>query len=133
MSQKESAKPSSSPPETHARKLLFFDSRFSESRTAPGVRTLTTFLSTSPFVFFGSPICSQIATFFPLPRSFDMWDSAPVEGDAAERHRVFLRAVPRGESYPEYFRRDLRVVVEHLVEIPEPEKEYRVGIFPFDT
>ena len=75
MSQKESPKPPSSPA-THARKLLLFDSRFSESRTAPGVRTLTTFLSTIPFARFGSPICSQTATFFPLARSFDMWGSA---------------------------------------------------------
>ena len=89
MSQKESPKPPSSPA-THARKLLLFDSRFSESRTAPGVRTLTTFLSTRPLVCLGSPICSQTATFFPLARSFDMWGSTLWKGTPQRGTGFFL-------------------------------------------
>ena len=71
MSQKESPKPLSSSA-THARKnCCFFDSRFFPNQgTAPGVRTLTTFLSTIPFACLGSPTCSQTATLLPLWSSF---------------------------------------------------------------
>ena len=51
-----------------------------------------------------------------------------VEGNAAERHGVFLGAVPRREGYSQYLRRGFRVVVEHLVEVSQPEKQYGVGM-----
>ena len=96
--------------------------------TVPGVTTRTTWRSTGPFAFAGSPICSQIATDSPRRTSSREIALDAVERHAGHRDRLAGRLTARRQRDVEQPRGALRVVEEQLVEIAHAIEQQHVGV-----
>src|SRR5690606_25078369 len=90
-------------------------------------------LTLSPFRSFACGL-SLFTDGAPVPAAYEFRDIARgrVMGNAAHRYRISRVFLPRGQRDLQLARTGDRVLVEHFIEIAEPEKQKRSRILLFD-